>query len=93
MPKTTVERQYLINTVETLPDEVLTELANFLDYLSYRTQQQQSSQESQQNFLLDIAGLGQSGERNISESDEAILETEIDSLWGWHHQANSSVEK
>ncbi|ANV85835.1 hypothetical protein AWQ21_14990 (plasmid) [Picosynechococcus sp. PCC 7003] len=86
MPKITAERQHLIHAVEILPDEVLTELTSFLDYLSYKTQQQQS-QESQQNFLLNIAGLGHSGEHNISELDEEILKTEINPLQGWHHQA------
>ncbi|WP_258719054.1 hypothetical protein [Phormidium yuhuli] len=33
MSKTTVEQQDLVEVINALPDEVLVELANFLDYL------------------------------------------------------------
>lgn len=44
-------------------------------------------------FLLSIAGQGHSGETDISERDEAILASEIDSVRGWHpepHDADSA---
>lgn len=39
MDRTTVERDKLIDVVNTLPDEALLELANFLDYLRYKSVQ------------------------------------------------------
>lgn len=36
----------------------------------------------QQNFLLTVAALGESGQSNISESDEEILRNEIDPIYG-----------
>jgi hypothetical protein len=83
MSETTVERQDLVEAVNTLPDEVLVELANFLDYLRYKTAQRQESDISRQNFLLSVAGLGESGQQDISGSDEEILRNEIDPIYGW----------
>ena len=36
----------------------------------------------QRNFLLTVAALGESGQSNISESDEEILRNEIDPIYG-----------
>jgi hypothetical protein len=36
MPKTTIERQTLIEALHTLPDKALTELASFVEYLRYK---------------------------------------------------------
>jgi hypothetical protein len=83
MSKTSVERQNLIEAVNALPDEVLTELASFVDYLRYKTVQQQRTESPQQNFLLAIAGLGKSGQSHTSDHDEEILRNEIDSIHGW----------
>lgn len=84
MPKKTVERQDLIEAVNTLPDEVLIELASFVEYLRYKTVQSQSTEPPKQNFLLAVAGLGKSGQPNISEIDEEILRNEIDPIHGWN---------
>lgn len=83
MSKTTIERQNLIEAVNTLPDEMLIELANFLEYLQYKTVQQQRTDSPPQNVLLAIAGLGKSGQSDISEHDEEILHNEIDTIHGW----------
>jgi len=83
MTKTTVERQTLIEAVNTLPDDALLELANFVEYLCYKTVQRQSIEPSSQNFLLAVAGLGSSGQSDISESDEDILKNELDPIHGW----------
>jgi len=83
MAKTTVERQNLIEAVNALPDEVLIELASFVDYLRYKTIQQQSTDLPQKNFLMAIAGLGKSGQPDISNNDEEILRDEIDPIYGW----------
>jgi hypothetical protein len=83
MSKTTVERQNLIEAVNALPDEVLIELASFVEYLRYKAVRQQSADVSQQNFLLAIAGLGKSGQPDTSEHDEEILHNEIDPIHGW----------
>lgn len=83
MSKTTVERQNLIEAVNALPDDVLIELASFVEYLCYKTVRQQSTDLPQQNFLLAIAGLGKSGQPNTSDHDEEILHNEIDPIHGW----------
>ena len=83
MAKTTVERQNLIEAVNTLPDDVLIELASFVEYLRYKTVQRQNSEPPKQNFLLTVAGLGKSGQPDTSDSDEEILRNEIDPIYGW----------
>ena len=83
MNSTTTDRQKLIEAVNELPDEALCELANFLDYLSYKTQQPKENNNNT-SFLLGVAGLGNSGEQNISERDEEILRNEIDPVYGWN---------
>ena len=98
MNEITVERQRLIETVSSLPDESLNELAHFLDYLRYKTSRLQKSepQEQQQesaaptNFLSAITGLGTSGQTHISEQDEIILVQEIDSIHGWSAKLNDA---
>ena len=52
------------------------------DYLRYKSIEKQSQKPSG-NFLLSIAGLGTSAEKDISERDEDILAKEIDSIRGW----------
>ncbi len=86
MSKITVERQNLIKAVNDLPDEVLIELSSFVEYLHYKTLQSPIAEPPKQNFLLTVAGLGQSGQSNISESDEEILRNEIDPIYGWSSQ-------
>jgi hypothetical protein len=89
MSKTIVERQDLVEVVNALPDEVLVELANFLDYLRHKTSQDKKTDLDQQNFLLSVAGLGKSGQQNVSERDEEILLNEIDPVYGWSSQPSS----
>ncbi|MCW6037013.1 DUF2281 domain-containing protein [Spirulina subsalsa FACHB-351] len=84
MSKPTVERQNLISAVNTLPDEMLNELASFIEYLRYKTVQHQPSAPPKQNFLLTVAGIGNSGQSDISDSDEEILRNEIDPIYGWN---------
>ena len=78
-----IKRQQLIEVVNTLPDEVLFELASFLDYLSYKTTPKKAITNSQSNFLVSVTGLGESGQRDVSERDEEILLTETDPVHGW----------
>jgi hypothetical protein len=42
------------------------------------------------SFLLAIVGLGSSGEGDVSERDEEILATEVDSVHGWHLERDES---
>jgi hypothetical protein len=85
-----IERQQIIEFVNNLPDHNLFELAMFIDYLRYKSTQSQELQESNSSFLLSIAGLGASGETDISERDEEILQTEITSIQGWTINPNES---
>jgi hypothetical protein len=91
MSKSVVQRQNLIQSINTLSDDQLIELANFLDYLQYKSLQQQTPAPPQQNFLLTIAGLGQSGQSTVSESDEEILGNEIDPIYGWSHNPENQL--
>jgi hypothetical protein len=84
MDRATVERQKLIEAVGNLPDEVLLELASFLDYLRYKSILQRDSSHNSPNFLIAVAGLGNSGQPDISERDEEILHNEIDPVYGWN---------
>lgn len=84
MNGTTVERQKLIEAANTLPDEVVLELASFLDYLRYKSVSLKEPERNTSSFLLSIAGLGNSGQQDISERDEEILRNEIDPVYGWN---------
>lgn len=88
MDGSTVERQKLIEAVSALPDEVLFELASFLDYLRYKSTQRRNASQDAPNFLAAVAGLGSSGQPDISERDEEILRHEIDSVYGWNLKPN-----
>jgi hypothetical protein len=84
MDRATVERQKLIEAVGNLPDEVLIELASFLDYLRYKSILRRDSIHNVPNFLTAVAGLGNSGQSDVSERDEEILRNEIDPVYGWN---------
>ncbi|BAZ53339.1 hypothetical protein NIES4103_60130 [Nostoc sp. NIES-4103] len=84
MDGTTVERQKLIEAVSTLPDEALPELASFVDYLRYKSDHLRQPDSNASGFLLAIAGLGNSGQNDVSERDEEILRNEIDPVYGWN---------
>jgi hypothetical protein len=83
MSKATEERQHLIEAVNALPDEAITDLVSFVEYLRYKTLQPENAQPPKQNFLLTVAGLGNSSQSDISDSDEEILRNEIDPIYGW----------
>ena len=84
MDGTTVERQKLIDTISALPDDALLELASFLDYLRYKSLQKRDFSHNAHNFLIAVAGLGNSGQPDVSERDEEILRHEIDPVYGWN---------
>jgi hypothetical protein len=91
MDKSTVERRKLIEAVSILPEGALLELASFLDYLRYKSVQRRGSKNQSASFLLAIAGLGHSGQQNVSERDEEILRNEIDPVYGWSSKPSNSV--
>jgi len=85
---TLVIRQQLLETIDELPTETLSELAVFLDYLRFKTSNAMPKAEKQSvtdgsSFLLAIAGIGASAETDSAERNEEILATEIDPLRGW----------
>ena len=65
-PKT--EKQYIIETIDLLSDDLITELSNFVNYLHYKSQKEVSSDAKGSSFLLSIAALGASGETNVSQA-------------------------
>ena len=73
MERLPIERQKLLERISSLPSEALPELANFLDYLCYKSSQKGESDNNVNHFLRSIAGLGDSGQDDISERDEEIL--------------------
>ena len=83
MDISTLERQKLVEVVRELPEEVLVELASFLDYLRYKSDQHRELDNHSASFLTAVAGLGNSGQQDISERDEEILRNEIDPVRGW----------
>lgn len=87
----TVERQKLLEAVRDLPEEVLVELASFLDYLRYKSAHQKEVNNHSASFLAAVAGLGNSGQQDISERDEEILRNEIDPIGGWGSKPSNSV--
>ena len=89
MDGTTIERQKLIEAVNSLPEEVLFELASFLDYLRYKSAPPQKTDHNVSGFLTEIAGLGRSGQPDISERDEEILRNEIDPVYGWNLESSN----
>lgn len=91
MDKSTVERQKLIEAVSTLPEEALLELANFLDYLRYKSAQSRETNNQSASFLVAVAGLGNSGQQDVSDRDEEILGNEIDPVYGWSSNPSNSV--
>ncbi|MCY6493177.1 hypothetical protein [Leptolyngbya sp. GGD] len=65
-----VERQKLLEAVNTLPDESLLELATFIDYLQYKVDQPKPKSGS--DFLISIAGLGASDVDHTEAESEKI---------------------
>ncbi len=74
---TTPTRQELSEAMAELPAEMLPELANFLEYLRFKVHASvgepiasPQTVEKGDNFLLSIAGLGESEEIDLSERDK-----------------------
>lgn len=86
-----IQRQQLIETISNLPEELLFELASFLDYLNYKTRQQEEINSSPSAFLTSVTGLGNSGQQDISIRDEEILREEIDPVKGWNLKLDNQV--
>ena len=82
MVGTTIEREKLVETINNLPEEALVELASFLDYLHYKSTQQSNPSHEAASFLLAVAGIGDSGQQDISARDEEILRNEVNPVYG-----------
>jgi hypothetical protein len=82
MINSTVDREQLLTLINNLPDELLAEVANYADYLQSKAIISDQPHPSI-NFLLSIAGLGSSEEKDVSDRQEAILANEIDPITDW----------
>jgi hypothetical protein len=51
--------------------------------------QKRKADNNSANFLATIAGLGNSGQQDVSERDEEILHNEIDPLYGWNNKSSN----
>jgi hypothetical protein len=91
MDRITVKRQQIFEAVSTLPEEALVELASFLDYLRHKSVQRRDDSNQSASFLVSVAGLGSSGQQDVSERDEEILRDEIDPVYGWNSKPSNSV--
>ena len=78
----------LIESIKALPPESLAELSSFVRYLQFKNTE--NSKVTGKDFLLSIAGMGESGEIDISERDEEILGQEVDPIRGWSKQIDAS---
>ncbi|MGM3309212.1 DUF2281 domain-containing protein [Anabaena sp. WFMT] len=90
MDTLTKNREQIIESIKTLPEDSLAELINFVDYLRYKATEQQS-QKTSANFLLSVAALGNSLKKDVSERDEEILANEVDPIRGWSLHRNEQV--
>ncbi|OKH17438.1 hypothetical protein [[Limnothrix rosea] IAM M-220] len=91
MDRSTIERQQILESVSALPEEDLMELASFLDYLRYKSAQSRETKNQSANFLVAVAGLGNSNQPDVSERDEEILRNEVDPVYGWSSKPSNSV--
>ncbi len=91
MEASTIQRQQIIELINTLPDDFLIELVSFVDYLNYKSTVQQKKEKSSVNFLVSVAGIGNSGNNNVSERDEEILANEVDPIRGFSLNRDESV--
>ncbi|MEA5552129.1 DUF2281 domain-containing protein [Anabaena cylindrica UHCC 0172] len=90
MDTLTKNREQIIESIKTLPEDSLAELINFVDYLRYKATEQQS-QKTSANFLFSVAALGNSLEKDVSERDEEILANEVDPIRGWSLHRDEQV--
>ncbi len=85
MNVTTPTRQEIAQFINEIQDDLLPELANFLEYLRFKNEQlTRDKPATENNFLIMIAGLGESEETDLSERDEEILAQENDPIYGFY---------
>lgn len=91
MKETEVIREELSKKISEMPEELLPELAQYVDYLlaNYASLERRERKRTASEFLLAIAGIGESEETDVSERDEEILASEIDPIRGWMLHPNS----
>lgn len=76
MNSVTPTRQQLSQAIAELPSEAIAELANFIEYLQFKVSSTAALKKDEaegSNFLMSIAGLGESEETDLSERDEEVL--------------------
>ena len=74
----------VLNSIEELAEqENRTPSEVVADALELYKSQRQKKKMSDIEFLMAIAGIGESEEDDVSERDEEILKSEVDSIRGW----------
>ncbi len=86
----TPTRQQIIEVIDNLPEDAFSELVSFIGYLRYKAVETKT-EPPHNSFLLSIAGLGASTEKDISERDEEILANEVNPLRGWSVHLDEQV--
>lgn len=90
METITPSRPQLIQVVNQLPQEALSELASFLSYLQFKTENLPTQNNNGSDFLMSITALGEADE-TLAERDEEILIEEIDSVRGWSFNRDNKL--
>jgi hypothetical protein len=75
-------RQQIIEIIDDLPEKAFSELVSFIGYLHCKSVETKT-EPLHNSFLLSIAGLGASNEKDISERTEEILASEVNLIRGW----------
>ena len=83
----TPTRQQIIEVIDNLPEDAFSELVSFIGYLRYKAIETKTAQ-PHNSFLLSIAGLSASNEKDVSERDEEILASEVNPICGWSLHAD-----
>ena len=86
----TPTRQQIIDIIDSLPEDAFSELAIFVGYLRYKSIETKTEL-PHNSFLLSIAGLDASNEKDVSERDEEILATEVNPIRGWSLHPDEQV--
>jgi hypothetical protein len=86
----TPTRQQIIEVIDNLPEDAFSELVNFVGYLRYKAVKTKTKP-PHNSFLLSIAGLGASTEKDVSERDEEILANEVNPIRGWSLRLEEQV--
>ena len=86
----TPTRQQIIEVIDNLPEDAFSELVSFIGYLRYKAVETKTEL-PHNSFLLSIAGLGASNQKDVSDRAEEILASEVNPIRGWSIHSDEQV--